>query len=59
MFASGFVSSPKPFEARFEVRSDKHRRVIEDEWETVDKDLETILDGMRQKQVEVGLSARA
>ncbi|KAF2240499.1 cytochrome P450 [Trematosphaeria pertusa] len=59
MFAAGFVSHPKPFEAIFEPRSETHRALIEREFENVDKDVGNLLAEVRKRQVEVGLRPRA
>jgi cytochrome P450 len=59
MFTSGIVSSPKPFEACFEVRSEKHRHVIEEAWETMEKDQGNLMNEIRERQIEVGLNPRA
>jgi len=58
-FTKGFVSSPKRFEAKFEVRSEKHRVLIEMEYQEADKGISKLLDGMRARQVSSGLTPRA
>ncbi|KAH7110895.1 cytochrome P450 [Dendryphion nanum] len=59
MFTTGFVSGPRAFEAIFEARSEAHRRVIEREWEGTEKDTGVIMEGVRKRQVGVGLVPRA
>lgn len=56
---SGFVCSPKPFDAVFEARSDRHREVIESGWNTAEKDVGVLLDGIKEAQKGVGLTLRA
>jgi hypothetical protein len=58
-FTSGFVSSPKPFEAIFEPRSENHRKVIEQAFSTADLDVSKILQSIRNEQVAAGLKPRA
>lgn len=58
-FTAGFVSGPKPFEAVFEPRSEKHRVVIEQSYEAADKDTERLMNQVRKKQQGVGLQPRA
>ncbi|OJJ35401.1 hypothetical protein ASPWEDRAFT_40597, partial [Aspergillus wentii DTO 134E9] len=43
----GFVSGPKKFEVDFQVRSERHREVIEKEWMSVEKDTDVLLQGLR------------
>ena len=59
IFTTGFVSAPKPFEAVFEPRSEQHKKVIEESFNAVNKDVSKILDDIRKKQVSVGLNPRA
>ncbi|KAF2819240.1 cytochrome P450 [Ophiobolus disseminans] len=54
-FTTGFVSSPKQFEASFEPRSEKHRRVIEESFESAEKDTTKILNQIRDRQLSAGL----
>ncbi|OJJ35541.1 hypothetical protein ASPWEDRAFT_183590 [Aspergillus wentii DTO 134E9] len=58
-FGSGFVSSPLPFEAVFEPRSDKARRVVEKEWNETEKDVEVLMNSVREHQVSLGMELRA
>lgn len=58
-FTSGFVSAPVPFEAVFEVRSERAREVIEREWEGAEKDVGVLLDRVKEAQKAVGLNVRA
>ncbi|PGH01629.1 hypothetical protein AJ79_07877 [Helicocarpus griseus UAMH5409] len=56
---SGFVCSPKSFDAVFEARSDRHREIIEREWMGAEKDIGVVLDGIKEAQKGVGLTLRA
>jgi cytochrome P450 len=58
MFTPGFVSRPKPFDVVFEPRSQMHKEVIEREWRGADKDVSKMLNGIRDKMVEIGLTPR-
>ncbi|KAL1957207.1 hypothetical protein VTO42DRAFT_6241 [Malbranchea cinnamomea] len=58
-FTSGFVSTPLPFEAVFEVRSERAREVIEREWNEAEKDVGVLLDQVKQAQIAAGLTIRA
>jgi cytochrome P450 len=58
MFTPAFVSHPKPFDVVFEPRSQIHKEVIEKEWKGADKDVSKMLDGIRDKMVEIGLRPR-
>ncbi|KIX95545.1 uncharacterized protein Z520_08665 [Fonsecaea multimorphosa CBS 102226] len=49
-FTQGFNSRPMPFKASFTVRSQEKAAVIRDEWEKADKDIDTILAKIREKQ---------
>lgn len=59
MFTEGFVSAPRSFDIVFEPRSDMHRFLIKSEFETVEKDPDRLLAGVRKMQVEAGLKPRA
>lgn len=59
MFTTGLVSGPKPFAAVFEPRSRLHKQVIEDSFDTTEKDVAVLLDIVRSKQVASGISPRA
>ncbi|KAF7618625.1 putative daf-9 isoform A [Aspergillus flavus] len=48
-FGSAFVSVPAPFEAIFQPRSENARRVIESEWESTEKDINTLMDSIKEK----------
>lgn len=58
MFTPGFVSRPKPFDVVFEPRSQMHKEVVEREWQEAEKDVSKMLDGIRNKMVEIGLTPR-
>lgn len=58
-FTSGFVSSPKRFEANFEAKSEKHRVLIEIGYQEAEKGVSKLLDGIRARQVASGLTTRA
>lgn len=58
-FTDGFVSGPKPFEAIFECRSSAHRKIIEDSFQSSEKDLGVLMNGVRKEQLTAGLSPRA
>jgi cytochrome P450 len=58
-FTAGFVSGPRQFDAVFTPRSEKHRMIIEHEFEAADKDVSNLLDDIRKKQFAVGLTPRA
>jgi len=59
MFTGGFVSHPKRFGVVFEARSEMHRMVIEREYENANKDPESLMEGVRNAQVELGLKPRS
>lgn len=54
-FGSGFVSIPLPFEAVFKPRSEQARRIIEKEWASTEKNLETLMRSVRENQISLGL----
>jgi hypothetical protein len=56
---SGFVSSPFPFDAVFEPRSMHHKQVIESNWRNTEKDIDVIMNSIRDKQISIGLKVRA
>lgn len=56
---SGFVSSPFPFDAVFEPRSMHHKQVIESNWRNAEKDIDVIMNSIRDKQISIGLKVRA
>jgi cytochrome P450 len=58
MFTEELASGPKPFKVVFVPRSEKHRQVIEAEYESVEKDAAKMLDQIREKQVSAGLGPR-
>ena len=58
-FGSGLVSSPDPFEAVFVPRSLKAKEVVEREWLGTEKKLEVLMDGVRERQREIGVDIRA
>ena len=58
-FAAGFVSAPTHFDAVFEVRSQRHRKTIEEAFEKTEKDPGVLMEGVRKHMVSVGLSPRA
>lgn len=58
-FTTGFVSGPKRFDVVFEVRSEQHRKVIEQGFNDADMNIDNILEGIRKAQIDVGLSPRA
>lgn len=58
-FTSGFISVPKHFDAAFEIRSGKHRDVVLNAFESVEKDPCVLMEGARQKMVAAGLTPRA
>jgi hypothetical protein len=58
-FTPGFVSAPKHFDAVFEVRSELHKRLIEEAYEMAEKDPQVLMGEIRKKQVAVGLTPRA
>ncbi|KAE8395065.1 cytochrome P450 [Aspergillus alliaceus] len=58
-FGSGFVSLPAPFEAVFEPRSEQHRRVMEQEWDSAERDINKLMDSVKEKQKSIGLDVRA
>lgn len=57
MFTPSFISAPKPFDVVFQTRSDKHRCVIEWEFEQAEKDTAKMMDRVREAQVAAGLVA--
>jgi hypothetical protein len=58
-FTTGFVSKPCHFEAVFEPRSEKRKQIVERAWTEADKDVDGILDGIKQAQIGLGLKPRA
>jgi cytochrome P450 len=58
-FTNGFASKPKPFEAVFIPRSEKHREIVERSYEAVDKDIACIMDKIEKTLVSEGLMPRA
>lgn len=56
---SGFVSSPVPFEAVFEPRSVHHKEVIESNWHNAEKDVDVVMDSIKENQISIGLNVRA
>lgn len=58
-YGSGFVSIPLPFEAIFKPRSEHARMVIEREWESTEKDLEILMNSIKEHQKSIGLEPRA
>ncbi|GIJ84579.1 hypothetical protein Asppvi_003426 [Aspergillus pseudoviridinutans] len=54
-FNSGFVSVPDPFAALFVPRSERAKIVIEKEWEDTEKDLNVLMDSIREQQRSIGL----
>lgn len=59
LFTGGMVSHPKRFDVLFEPRSEAHTMAIESAYESVDKDPESLMAGVRKAQVEMGLKPRA
>ncbi|KAJ9607005.1 hypothetical protein H2200_009016 [Cladophialophora chaetospira] len=55
-FTSGFNSRPEPFEVRFVPRSEKVVEVVRREFDEAEKDIDVLLQGVREAQ---GLSAAA
>jgi cytochrome P450 len=58
-FSTGFLARPLPFEAVFESRSAHAKAIIEKEWETAEKDVDVILNSIREQQISMGFSVRA
>lgn len=54
-FTPGFVSGPRPFKAKFALRDEHRRAVIEREFESAEKDVGRLMDEVRRRQVAVGL----
>ena len=59
MFTTGFVSCPKPFEARFELRPQRHKNIVKGSYKATEKNIARLLDGAREKQILAGLSSQA
>ncbi|KAG9197818.1 hypothetical protein G6514_000806 [Epicoccum nigrum] len=59
MFTTGFVSCPKPFEARFESRSQRRKDIITSSYKAAEKNIACLLDEAREKQILSGLSPLA
>ncbi|KAF1933770.1 putative O-methylsterigmatocystin oxidoreductase [Didymella exigua CBS 183.55] len=57
-FTSGFVNTSKHFEAVFEVRSEKHKDVVELAFESAEKDPHVLMQDVRKNMVSAGLSPR-
>ncbi|KAJ9235791.1 hypothetical protein DTO169E5_5954 [Paecilomyces variotii] len=55
---SGFVQCPMPFEAVFEPRSAHAKAVIENSWHTAEKNLDVIMDSVRESQIAAGLKVQ-
>lgn len=53
-FTSGFNSRPKPFKVTFIPRSKNVQKVVENEWQQADKDIDGIMGSIRTRQVAVG-----
>lgn len=53
------MSSPPPFKAVFEPRSERAREVIEREWQTAEKDVDVLLNSIREQQVAMGMDVHA
>lgn len=58
-FTPGIIGAPKPFEAVFEIRSERHREAIEQAFECAEKDPYVLMEGVRRKMVSAGSSPRA
>ncbi|KAE8352390.1 cytochrome P450 [Aspergillus coremiiformis] len=58
-FSSGFVSVPAPFQAVFAPRSEHARSIVEREWDSTPKDIDQLMDSVRERQQSVGLGVRA
>ncbi|RHZ60691.1 cytochrome P450 [Aspergillus thermomutatus] len=58
-FNSGFVSVPDPFGAVFVPRSERAKMVVEKEWEDTEKDINVLMDSIREQQRSIGLEVRA
>jgi hypothetical protein len=54
-FTTGFVSAPISVEAVFVPRSEGHDRVVREAFEATEKDVARLLNGVREKQVSIGL----
>ena len=59
IFTAGFVSCPKPFEARFESRPQRRKDIIESSYKAAEKNIACLLDEAREKQALSGLSPLA
>ncbi|KAJ4379419.1 hypothetical protein N0V86_005464 [Didymella sp. IMI 355093] len=57
-FTTGIVGAPKHFEAVFEIRSEKHRDVVTQAFEDMEKDPYVLMEDVRKKMISVGLSPR-
>ncbi|KAL4890650.1 cytochrome P450 [Aspergillus ambiguus] len=58
-FGSGFVSIPLPFQAVFKPRSEHVRTIIENEWESTEKNIEVLMASVKEHQISLGLDPRA
>jgi cytochrome P450 len=58
-FIPGIVMMPHPFEAVFEPRSPGHKKLIERNWAGAEKDVDVLLNSIREQQISVGLNPRA
>ncbi|KAF2748564.1 cytochrome P450 [Sporormia fimetaria CBS 119925] len=54
-FAPAFISEPLPFKARFKIRDEHRRPVIEREFNETEKDVGKLIDEVRRRQVATGL----
>jgi cytochrome P450 len=54
-FTTGFVSAPIGVEAVFVPRTEAHGRVVREAFEATEKDIARLLNGVREKQVSIGL----
>ncbi|KAF7594730.1 hypothetical protein BBP40_008437 [Aspergillus hancockii] len=58
-FESGFVSLPAQFEAVFEPRSDHARKIVEEQWESTEKDIDMLMNSVKEQQRSIGLEVKA
>lgn len=54
-FTPAFISGPSPFKAKFAVRDEHRRAVIEMEYDGAEKDVGKLMDEVRRQQAAVGL----
>lgn len=58
-FGNAVISKPHHFSAVFEFRTQKHKEVVLEAWEKQEKDVDILLNGIRDQQLAAGLNIRS